>query len=197
MILIEFCEHNNLSNSCSICRPNPKKAIRKLIERAQTNQEDCKYIDEGYRCKYCDLEVLTKPSRRTYKCSVCLNMSHKDREPNYEFPRLEEPEYYRPWLLKPADILRFRRERWNKIPDWRQQEILENIANIINVWKFYNESRSWEEYNQNQRWWLLSKVKLSAWYLEFYENWFIFLERRPGFCKIPKKINHRGVWTTD
>jgi len=180
-----------------MCCPNPEKKVRKLIKLKKGIQEDYKYIDEGFRCKYCDLEVLTKPSRRTYKCAICLNTSHKNTAPNYEFPRWHEPEAWMTWLPMPAEILRFRRERWNKIPQERQEQILKEIADIIYEWKFYNETDSWDEFNQHQKQYLLHKANLSAWYLEYYENWFIFLARRPGFCKKPKKIFYRGQWITE
>ena len=197
MILIVFCEHDNLSNTCSICCPNPEKMVRKLIKRAKVIQEDCKYIDEGFRCKYCDLEVLTKPSRKTYKCSICMNTSYKDTDPNYDFPRWQEPEDWMTWLPWPPETLRFRRERWNKIPQKRQEQILKGIEKIIDVWKSYNEADSWDELNRGLQKYLLDKVNLSPWYLGFYENRFIFIGKRPGFCMIPKKIFHRGQWITE
>ena len=198
----EFCEHSNISYNCYICYPNYDKMVKKLLTKAKAIQEVSKYVDEGFRCKYCDLEVRTKPSRKTYDCNICIQRSYKDKDPPYVFPRFDWEEggleYWMSWLPRPAEILRFRRERWNKIPPWRQQEILEEVAKIIELWKFYNRCEgSWNKLNQNLQQFLLNKVKLSAWYLQFYENWFIFLAMRPGFCKIPKKIFHRGRWITE
>jgi len=201
-ILIEFCEHSNISYNCYICHPDYDKMVKELLTKAKGIQEDSKYVDEGFRCKYCDLEVRTKPSRKTYDCKICLQRSYKDKDPPYVFPRFDWEEggleYWMSWLPRPAEILRFRRERWNKIPPWRQQEILEEVAKIIEWWKFYNRFEgSWNQLNQNLQQFLLNQVKLSTWYLQFYEDWFIFLAMRPGFCKIPKKINHRGCWITE
>ncbi len=201
--LPEWCKCGNISYSCSSCNPKYDRQVEKLLDKGRQIQEDYKFIDEGHRCKYCDQGVLTKPSRKTYKCSVCLNSSHKEKDPTYVFPRFDWDslqdglEDCMSFLPMPREILKFRRERWNKIPPLRQQEILDEVANIIDEWKFYNELSPWDQYNQNRRQLLLGKVQLSEWYLEFYENWFIFLAKRPGFCKVPKKILYQGRWITE
>ena len=200
----EWCKCGNISYSCSNCNP-PKidLQVERLLDKAKEIQEDSKYVEEGYRCKYCDLSVLTKPSRKTYKCSVCLQTSHKEDDPPYWFPWLDWVSFQdalEDWMMflpRPPEMLKFRRERWNRIPQWRQLEIMGEVGKIVEVWKFYNELRHWDEYDQNQREYLLGKVDLSESYLKFYENWFIFLARRPGFCKVPKKIFHQGRWITE
>tara|TARA_B100001173_G_C15890855_1_gene505570 strand:- start:483 stop:818 length:336 start_codon:yes stop_codon:yes gene_type:complete len=101
------------------------------------------------------------------------------------------------FLPRPPEMLKFRRERWNKIEKWRQREIMDEVDKVIYVWKFYNELSPWDGYNENQRQLLLGKVQLSEWYLQFYENWFIFLAKRPGFCRVPRKILYQGRWITE
>ena len=137
MILIEFCEHDNLSNTCSLCCPNPEKKVRKLIKQLKVIQEDYKYIDEGFRCKYCDLEVLTKPSRRTYECAICLNTSHKDKAPNYEFVRW----YERNETFFDMDSLK-EMESWGEFNQHQQQYLLHK-ANL-SAWYLENyEKKNW------------------------------------------------------
>lgn len=201
--LPEWCKCGNISYSCSRCNPKYDRQAEKLLAKGRQIQEDRKYIDEGYRCKYCDLGVLTSPSRKTYKCSVCLNKSHKEDDPPYWFPRFDWDslqdalEGWMSSLPMPPEMLKFRRERWNKIEKWRQREIMDEVDKVIYIWKFYNELSPWDGYNESQRQLLLGKVQLSEWYLQFYENWFIFLAKRPGFCKVPRKILYQGRWITE
>ena len=109
-----FCEHGNLSDSCSVCHPNSTDV--------KIQESDDHLFTENVRCRRCDAPNLAKPNLKTYKCPVCLFRSNKESWPfDPSMSTVIEKGHRSSDMIK--QIRKFREQHWRKIPSERKKII--------------------------------------------------------------------------